>query len=135
MLSHDQIEGICNAFATNTNTDGILLCGSYAYGIPTDSSDLDLRIVTNDGSEFDGRGLRMFDTMIELRVKPPERIREHFRICLATNNPCAIHYWAYGQIILDRSGVLAELQREAQELWKQGPTTGVWKHKKAKYAH
>ena len=134
MLTTDQIDFICNAFAANQNTAGILLCGSYVYGKPTETSDLDIRIVTNDGSEFDGRGLRMFDTAIELRAKPPDRIRRHFVICLATANPCAIHYWAHGKIILDRTGVLSELQKEAQELWKRGPDNGVWIHKKAKYA-
>lgn len=132
MLASEQIETICNLFAANKNTTGILLCGSYIYGKPTDESDLDIRVVTNDGSGFDGRGLRMFDTDIELLVNPPERIRRYFQECIETGIPFAVHFWAHGKIVLDRTGVLAELQREAQELWRRGPNTGTWQHKKTR---
>ncbi len=132
MLTNEQIDLIYKALAANKNTDGILLCGSYAYGQPTDASDLDLRVVTNDGSNFDGRGLRLFDTDIELLVNSPERIRRYFQVGLTTGIPYAIHFWTYGTIILDRSGILAELQKEASLLWHHGPNKGTWRHKKTR---
>lgn len=132
MLTKEQIAFICAAFATNKNTDGILLCGSYAYGQPTNGSDLDLRVITNDGTDFDGRGLRMFDTDIELLVNSPERLRAYFEECVATGIPYAVHFWTHGTIIFDRTGIVAQLQQEAQKLWRQGPKEGVWKHKKTR---
>lgn len=123
MLTQEQIKLICSMFAANKNTDGVLICGSYAsYGQPTDESDLDLRIVTNDGSGFNGHGLRLFDTDIELFANPPERLRLYFEECVATGKPHAVHFWAHGTIVLDRSGVLAQLQQEARALWQRGPT-------------
>lgn len=132
MLTKEQIKMICDALAANKSTDGILLCGSYAYGQPTDASDLDLRVITNDGSNFDGRGLRLFDTDIELLVNSPERLRDYFTECVTTGLPYAVHFWAHGTILLDRTGIMAQLQQEARGLWQRGPNQGEWKHKKTR---
>ncbi len=132
MLTKEQITIIYEAFSANKNTDGVLLCGSYAYGQPTDSSDLDLRVITNDNTNFDGRGLRMFDTDIELLVNSPERIREYFRECAATGIPYAVHFWTHGTSIFDRTGIVCKLQIEARELWNRGPNTGAWRHTKTR---
>jgi len=134
MLTKEQSDIICTALAANKSTDGILLCGSYAYGQPTDASDLDLRVITNDGSNFDGRGLRLFNTDIELFVNSPERVRGYFEECVATGIPHAVHFWAHGTIILDRTGITTQLQQEARELWHRGPHEGVWRHIKTRAA-
>jgi predicted nucleotidyltransferase len=128
MLTAEQIDIICTEFANKNNIDGVLICGSYVYGEPKDESDLDIRVVSNDGSSLDGRDTWQFGTRIELFINPAERIREYFKECVATGKPHAVHFWAHGKIVFDRVGVLASLQHEAQELWRRGPNNGVWQH-------
>lgn len=132
MLTPKQIRSIWEPFKTNRNTEGILLCGSYAYGKPTANSDLDLRVVTGDGTNFDGRGLRLFDVQIELLVNSPEAIRRYFEECILTGTPHAVHFWAHGKSLFDRRGLIATLQAEARVLWKRGPIEGVWRHTKTR---
>lgn len=130
MLTQRHIQLICDDLSRSQNTVGILLCGSYAYGEPTEGSDLDIRVITNDGSNLDGRGLRLFGTPIELLVNSPERVRANFQECVITSIPYTVHFWAHGTVLLDRIGIVAELQREARELWARGPQVGIWRHTK-----
>ncbi|MEI7741475.1 MAG: nucleotidyltransferase domain-containing protein [bacterium] len=128
MLTSEQIDQICAEYPSRGHIDGILLCGSYVYGEPTEESDLDIRVVSNDGSSLDGRDTWRFGTRIELFINPPERLREYFEECMATAKPHAVHFWAHGRIVFDRNGVAAALQKEAREIWERGPRTGTWQH-------
>ena len=129
MLNQEQIDEVCCEVASRKNVTGILLCGSYIYGQPTNASDLDIRAITNDGSNSDERETLRFGTRIELFTNSPERMRRYFEECLVTGISHAVHFWANGQIISDMNGILAKLQSEARELYKRGPNIGVWKHK------
>jgi len=45
MLTEDQIQEIKNKIVLNVNPEKIILIGSYAYGNPDNSSDIDLLII------------------------------------------------------------------------------------------
>ena len=47
MYSNDEIMQLINLVAEVTEPDKIILFGSYAYGQPTDKSDLDLLVIKN----------------------------------------------------------------------------------------
>ena len=51
MYSNDEIMLFVNLVAEVTDPDKIILFGSYAYGQPTDRSDLDLLVIKN-GKDF-----------------------------------------------------------------------------------
>lgn len=52
VLTSIQIENICAEIKEDRRIKGILLTGSYIYGTPNDTSDLDVRCVTSDGSDW-----------------------------------------------------------------------------------
>ena len=51
MLTQKQIEKIVERIAINYNPEKIILFGSYAYGVPTEDSDLDLLVVVESSKQ------------------------------------------------------------------------------------
>lgn len=126
MLTQSQIDEIVSEVSKKPFVNGILLTGSYIYGKPTDESDLDMRIVTNDGSNIDDRNWEKFGTRIEAFYNSSEQIRKYFQDAVETADEPSVHFWANGKIVYDPEGIVQELQDEAKEIWKNGPKTGVW---------
>ena len=126
MLSSDQINSILSEPRSDPRVQAILLTGSYVYGTPTDQSDLDVRCVTRDGSDWAEFERMRFGTRVEIFFNPPEKIRHYFDRCRREGNPDCLHFWAHGELRYDPNGVGAELQREARELLAKGPCCGGW---------
>ena len=126
MLTQDQIDKIVKEVSDKSFVCGILLTGSYVYGKPNENSDLDIRIVTNDGENIDDRNWEKFGVRIEAFYNSPERIREYFKEAIKTGDESAVHFWANGKIVFDPIGIVEILQSEAKEIWKKGPESGVW---------
>ena len=126
MLSQQQIDEIVQEIQGMPQVQGILITGSYVYGIPTKESDLDIRIITSDGSNMDDRNCQRFNTRIEAFYNTPERIREYFKGASETGDEVIIHLWTKGKIVYDPNGIMAILQQEAVEIWDQGPKKGKW---------
>lgn len=51
MVTQKQIEKIVKRIASNHNPEKIILFGSYAYGVPTEDSDLDLLVVVENSEQ------------------------------------------------------------------------------------
>ena len=51
MITQKQIEEIITKIASNYNPERIILFGSYAYGTPTEDSDLDLLVVVKSSKQ------------------------------------------------------------------------------------
>ena len=51
MLSQKQIEEIIERITSNYKPDKIILFGSYAYGTPTEDSDLDLLVIIKSSKQ------------------------------------------------------------------------------------
>ncbi len=51
MITQKQIEEIAKKIASHHNPEKIILFGSYAYGIPTEDSDLDLLVVVENSQQ------------------------------------------------------------------------------------
>ncbi len=45
MITQEQIQFVVNTIVESQNPEKIVLFGSYAYGIPSENSDLDLLVV------------------------------------------------------------------------------------------
>ena len=48
MITEEQIQAIVRRIVDGYQPDRIILFGSYAYGTPTEDSDLDLLVIKND---------------------------------------------------------------------------------------
>lgn len=127
MLTRDQINEIVNEVSEKPFVSGILLTGSYVYGKPNEKSDLDIRIITNDGSNIDDRNSEKFEVRIEAFYNSSEQIRKYFQDAIETGDEPSVHFWANGKIVYDPEGIVLELQNEAKEIWEKGPKTGTWK--------
>lgn len=126
MLTEQQIQQICEEIQQDTRVQGILLVGSYMYGTPHEHSDLDLHIVTNDGTTWKDKQSRTFGTQADFYYYPPEAVRDVFAERRQPGDPPIIHGWAYGVIVYDPHDIVAQLQQEAREIWQAGPDTGDW---------
>jgi predicted nucleotidyltransferase len=127
MLSQQQIDIIIQELVAKPNVQGVLLTGSYVYGHPTEESDLDVRIITSDGSDLDDRKWMKFGTRIEAFYNSPERVREYFSYAIDSGDEAVINFWRKGKIVYDPNGVVSELIKEAAEIWEKGPKNGGWK--------
>lgn len=126
MLTDQQIEQIIEELKADDRIIAILLTGSYVYGRPTDESDLDVRGVTKDGDGWAEKYRIRFGHKVELFCNPPEAIRKYFDINRRENKAHAIHFWTYGKIVYDPTGIAKQLKEEATELFQIGPYQGTW---------
>ena len=126
MLTKQQIQQICEEVQLDTRVQGIVLAGSYVYGTPHEQSDLDLNIVINNDTNWRDRESSRFGTQADFYYDPPEVVRDTFERKRQAGDPPIIHGWAYGVIVYDPTGIVAQLQQEAREIWEAGPYTGEW---------
>jgi predicted nucleotidyltransferase len=84
MITQKQIEEITRRIVSNYKPEKIILFGSYAYGTPTEDSDLDLLVVVKKSKQprlQRARGIRKFlwgitDIPKDIRVYTLEEIDE-----------------------------------------------------------
>lgn len=96
--------------------DAVLFFGSVQRGEGQATSDLDLYVVTS-GQEYWRAGRVVDGVQVELFFNPAPKMRER----LEGGDAVAIHAFATGELLLDRSGVGAELAARARDLWQEGP--------------
>lgn len=134
MLSQEQIQHIIDEIKLDPRIDGILITGSYIYGTPHDQSDLDVRCITNDGSDWGELDRMRFGTRIEVFFNPPDKVRWYMQESKRGGHGDCIHFWANGKIVHDPNGTVRKLQEEAQKLWQEGPELGrSWEWRKEKH--
>lgn len=61
MITEEQIQAIVHRIVAGYQPDRIILFGSYAYGAPTEDSDLDLLVIKADDAR------RKIDRIVEVR--------------------------------------------------------------------
>lgn len=132
MLTEKEIGAIIKELEEDNRVQAILLTGSYVYGKPSDSSDLDVRVVTKNGENWVERYRMRFDHKVELFCNPPKVIREYFDMNRQEGKPAALHFWTNGKIVYDPNGIAQILKKEAKELLELGPYEGTWQ-KSEKY--
>lgn len=127
MLTQKQINIICEEIKKDKRVQSIMLTGSYVYGKPNDNSDLDIRMITSDGSSWAEWDSWKFGVRIEAFYNTPDIVRNYFEAARKKiDSPSVIHFWANGKIVYDPNGIAAQLQDEAKKLWKLGPYEGKW---------
>jgi hypothetical protein len=93
---------------------GVLVCGSYITGKPTNHSDLDVHIVLDDGVSYRERGNQIVDgLLIEYFANPPRQILRYFDEDLKTKDLMSQTQFATGKIISDKTGIVESLKVKA----------------------
>ena len=126
MLTQEQIMRILEEVTSDKRVQTVLLCGSYAYGKPTDESDLDIRCITNDGSDWP-EIRKQFGTTIEIFFNSREKVLSYFDEDQQSNEADCISAWDQGIIYYDPNSVGLGLKNKAKEIFNKGPYNGMWK--------
>jgi hypothetical protein len=96
---------------------GILVCGSYITGSPTKHSDLDVHLVLNNAVGYRERGNKIIDgLLIEYFANPPKQILRYFDEDFRESSLMAQTQFATGEILLDKTGEVAELKEKAEAM-------------------
>ncbi|GCE46785.1 nucleotidyltransferase-like protein [Thermosporothrix hazakensis] len=96
--------------------EGVLLTGSRIHSTPGPNSDLDVHVVIRQPRRkrhnflLDGHEIEMF-------INPANQLQREIH----NGSPVNPHMFAFGHILYDPQGVLAELQEEARQVWEAGP--------------
>jgi len=133
ILTVDQLDEILNDLRMNSKVSGILLTGSYVYGTPKETSDVDICCVTSDGSDWAELERMQFGVPINIFYNPPDVVRKYMIKSVEEGHGDCVHFWANGKIFYDSSGIMQKLQTEARKLWKAGPGNNKqweWRWKK-----
>lgn len=84
-IARSHIRQYANQIARKFHPDKIILFGSYAYGKPTEDSDVDMLIIM----PFEGKGVRKASEIllatdprfpVDLLVRTPEQIRTRLKL-------------------------------------------------------
>lgn len=104
-------------FEHKSDIVGILACGSFVTGNPTSHSDLDVHIILAESVDYRVRGNKIVDgLLIEYFANPPRQIRSYFKEDYEEISLMSQTQFATGEIILDTTGIVAELKKEAVEM-------------------
>jgi hypothetical protein len=94
---------------------GALLTGSYASGNQNVNSDIDLYIVTKDDIDWRERGNKLVNGfLVEYFINPIKKIREYMENELKTYHISTTRLFAGGKILIDKTGIVGTLVKEAQ---------------------
>ena len=100
--------------------EGALLTGSYAIGMETKYSDVDVYIILSDSVEWRERGNKVIDgVLIEYFANPSRQIKHYFEKELKENNRSTARIVAISKVLFDKTGITEDLKREALEYMKK----------------
>jgi hypothetical protein len=109
------------AVTDSADTLGVLLHGSYASGACDSNSDVDLICVTRSRQPrkiihhfIDGREIGVF-------ASSRSQISRSLHFDSGDNNNFVLYAFVRGRPLIDRNGDVADLIREANQIWEQGP--------------
>ncbi|NJE25137.1 nucleotidyltransferase [Thermococcus sp. MV5] len=100
--------------------EAALLTGSYAIGMETKYSDVDVYIILSDSADWRERGNKVIDgVLIEYFVNPVKQIKHYFKKEFKENSRSTARIVAISKVLFDKTGIAEELKREALEYMKR----------------
>jgi predicted nucleotidyltransferase len=114
---------------------GILACGSFVTGKPTQFSDIDVHIVMQSQIDWRERGNKVITGfVIEYFANPLKKLTQYLDDDVKIRRRVTAHMLATGKILLDKTGELKKLQKEAKKyLTKQFKSISKTEIESAKY--
>lgn len=116
MNHREALAAVVNELTSMPETAAILFFGSAQRGEARPGSDLDLYVVTS-GRQFWRAGRVVQGVPVELFFNPVPKMRQR----MEQGDAVAIHAFATGELLLDRTGDGASLQALGRELLAGGP--------------
>ncbi|GAB6134722.1 nucleotidyltransferase domain-containing protein [Thermococcus prieurii] len=119
----------------NEVVEAAILTGSYALGLQTPRSDVDVYIILSDDVDWRERGNVFVDGfLIEYFANPVRAVRMYFEEELAQNSRGTARIILTGKVLFDKTGIVETLRAEAEEyMRKPFPKPDPLKVELAKY--
>ena len=96
---------------------GVLLCGSYITGNPTNHSDLDVHIILDNCVNYRERGNRIVDgLLIEYFANPLKQILRYFDDDFQEQSLMCQTQFSTGKILLDKVGDVESIKAKAKSM-------------------
>jgi len=96
--------------------EAALLTGSYALGLQTPRSDVDVYIILSDDVGWRERGNVLVNgVLIEYFANPIRAVRKYFEEELAQNSRSTARIILTGKVLFDKTGIIEILKAEAEE--------------------
>jgi len=100
--------------------EAALLTGSYALGLQTPRSDVDVYIILSDDVDWRERGNVFVDGfLIEYFANPVRQIRRYFEDEHSRNKRNTARIILIGKVLFDKTGILEILRAEAEEYMRK----------------
>ncbi|ALM75203.1 nucleotidyltransferase domain-containing protein [Thermococcus barophilus] len=100
--------------------EAALLTGSYAVGLQTKYSDVDVYIVLSDKVDWRERGNLVIDgVLIEYFANPVKQIRHYLEKEFKQNIRSTARIITISKVLFDKTGIAEELKKEALEYMKK----------------
>lgn len=107
-------------WSTKEKFEGAILSGSYAVGLQSKNSDVDIMIVLSDKTKWWQRGNLIVDGfLIEYIADPAFMWRKAFNDDYKSGKKVSAGMFAIGRILLDKNGLVAKLKQEAKAIIKK----------------
>lgn len=111
----EKLSKFLDDFAYKDDVVGVLVCGSYITGNPSNHSDLDVHIILRDDVDYRERGNKIVDgLLIEYFSNPAKQVREYFKNDYKRFRTMSFVQFITGKIFLDKTGIVKELKEEAK---------------------
>lgn len=117
MNHREALAAVLDDLKAMPETAAVLFFGSAQRGEARSGSDLDLYVVTS-GRQFWRVGRMVHGLPVELFFNPAPKMRQR----MEQGDAVAIHAFATGELLLDRTGDGAALQALGRQLLADGPT-------------
>lgn len=113
----EKLDIFINDFEYMNDLIGILVCGSFITGNPTNHSDLDVHMVLDNSVDYRERGNKIINgLLIEYFANPPRQILKYFEEDVNEKSLMSQTQFATGKIILDKKGDVALLKEKALDM-------------------
>ena len=113
--------------------EAALLTGSYAIGLQTPRSDVDVYIILSDKVDWRERGDVLVDGfLIEYFANPIRQIRWYFENEHSRNKRNTARMFLIGQVLFDKTGIIGALRIEAEGYMSKPFSSGPWKKSEPK---
>ncbi len=102
------------------DVEGVLVAGSYVWGVPTKYSDIDVHIVLSDKVNWRERGNKVVDGfLVEYFANPPKQIKRYMQENYKSGKRTDAMMFSKGKILFDKRGEVKKLRQFANSEMKR----------------
>lgn len=117
----DTINAFIKKFLDKEKVLAVLVTGSFARGTNHKDSDLDIQIITSNGSKYRKRGNTVIgNVLIEYCINPYRQVKKYLEIDAKHNNPMMCIALLEGKIIFEKYRSATHLKKYASASLKRG---------------